>query len=226
MKNLIEYKDGATYVNNAEGWEEKVEMGKGDSYGVEFLLQRKEGKVTGWLGYTLSWANRQFTQINYGDKFPYRYDKRHDIGFTLTYHKSKKVDYGMVWVFSTGKAVTLANEKYYSNSSSSTYTNTSSWITALFDNYTANNTIEYIETRNNFREPVYHRLDLAANFHKDKKHGVRTFSMGIYNTYFRPNPYYLTYLTLPDPTGGSMRTELVGISFFRFVPYLSYSYKF
>jgi hypothetical protein len=226
MQNLIEYKDGATYVNSVEGWESKVEMGKGDSYGLEFLLQKKEGKYTGWLGYTLSWANRQFTEINYGEKFPYRYDKRHDIGFTLTYHKSKKIDYGVIWVYSTGKAVTLANEKYYSNSSSVNYYGSSNFIGSLFDNYTANNTIEYVETRNNFREPAYHRLDLAANFHKVKKHGTRTISIGIYNVYFRANPYYLTYLTLPAADGEDYRTELIGVSFFRFVPYLSYSFKF
>ena len=114
MDNLIEYKEGAGFLSFDNSWEDKVEIGKGWSYGLEFLFEKRSGKTTGWIGYTLSWANRQFENISFGEIFPYKYDRRHDISFVLTHKFSDKIDIGMTWVYGTGNAVTLALEKYSS----------------------------------------------------------------------------------------------------------------
>ena len=78
MNNIIEYKDGASYLTGFEGWEDQVAVGTGTAYGAEVLVQKKVGKTTGFLGYTLSWSNRQFDDLNFGEEFPYKFDRRHD----------------------------------------------------------------------------------------------------------------------------------------------------
>ena len=79
MQNLVEYKEGASFFQLNTDWESMVAQGKGQSYGVEFFLQKTKGRTTGWIGYTLSWSTRQFPDINFGRTFPYKYDRRHDI---------------------------------------------------------------------------------------------------------------------------------------------------
>ena len=153
MDNLIEYKEGASFFGSNKDWEQLIEIGNGYSYGIEFLLEKKTGKTTGWIGYTLSWTNRKFSAINDGKEFPYRYDRRHDISFVLTHKFNDKVDIGVVWVYGTGNAVTLALQKYNPLAG-----------TEVQD-------IEHIAGRNNYRMPSYHRLDLGVNIHKEKKMG-------------------------------------------------------
>ena len=118
MKNLIEYKDGADFFDTQNDWQEKVHVGDGTSYGGEFLLEKKVGKTTGWIGYTLSWTNRQFDSINFGQPYPYRYDRRHDIGIAITHELKDNINIGVVWVYGTGNAVTLGLESYSSFNSS------------------------------------------------------------------------------------------------------------
>ena len=89
-----------------------METGDGYSYGLELLFEKRTGKTTGWIGYTLSWTNRQFENLNNGEEFPYRYDRRHDISFVVTHKFNERVDVGLVWVYGTGNAVTLALQKY------------------------------------------------------------------------------------------------------------------
>ncbi|WP_233378325.1 TonB-dependent receptor [Maribellus sp. CM-23] len=112
MDNLIEYKEGASFTGVSKDWESKIEMGKGWSYGAEVMLEKKTGKTTGWLGYTLSWADRKFENLNFGKKFPAKYDRRHDVSLVLIHEFSKKFDIGMVWVYGTGNATTLGKQRY------------------------------------------------------------------------------------------------------------------
>ena len=92
MENLIAYKEGVSFFGSDEDWQNKITIGKGNSYGMEVLLEKKRGKTTGWIGYTLSWSNRQFDSLNFGDPYPYIYDRRHDIGLAVT-HKFNAVSY-------------------------------------------------------------------------------------------------------------------------------------
>jgi outer membrane receptor for ferrienterochelin and colicin len=207
MQNIIEYKEGASFLGTDKDWQQKVEMGKGWAYGLEMFIEKKSGKTTGWVGYTLSWSNRQFENLNFGKTFPYRYDRRHDVSVAVTHRFNEKVDVGLVWVYGTGNAVTLGMEKY--NYSQTEY------------GYTSMQEIEHITERNNYRMPAYHRLDIGVNMHKKKKLWERTWSIGVYNIYNRMNPFYI-YFSYND----NNEKVLKQISLFPFIPSFTYSFKF
>jgi hypothetical protein len=219
MDNLIEYKDGASYMLSGKGWEDQVELGEGWSYGGEILLEKKMGKTTGWIGYTLSWTERQFDNLNFGRPFFARYDRRHDISITVTHEFSKKIDAGITWVYGTGNAVTLGKQKFEGYHESQ-----------------VNNRDEltFYESRNNFRMPAYHRLDVGVNFHKKLKIGDRTISLSAYNAYNRLNPFYLRWGRKDIATGKpsddidpqTTAPALIQISIFPIIPSISYTLKF
>ena len=212
MKNMIEYKDGAGFLGSSMGWEDKICMGDGWSYGMELLAQRSIGTFTGWVGYTLSRTMRRFDRegqmLNNGEPFPAKYDRRHDLSIMISYKPNKNFDASATWVFSSGNVGTLAMHKYY---------DTESWAE-----------VSYIEHRNNFRLPAYHRLDVGVNFHKQKKHGVRTFSISVYNLYNRQNPFMVYESNRYSTTinGKHYNSALVQLSLFPIIPSLSYNYKF
>src|SRR5690606_16632007 len=79
MINVIEYKDGASFSGVSTGWENKIEVGVGRSFGMEFSLERKAGEFTGSLSYALAKTERKFDDINFGEWFPAKYDRRHNI---------------------------------------------------------------------------------------------------------------------------------------------------
>lgn len=201
MFNLIEYKEGIEYLESSNSWEDKVEIGEGNAYGCEFLLQKNTGKTTGWLGYTLSWSNRKFNNINNGNYFPYKYDRRHDISVVISRKILKNADFSLTWVFSSGSPITLPIQKY-----------------ASFDNPKKLN--YYYSDRNSYRMPAYHRMDIGTNFYKKKKYGTRIWSISIYNVYNHLNPYYI----YAKNNGG--KTELFQYSLFPIMPTLTYTYKF
>ncbi len=221
MDNLIEYKEGASFTGVSKDWESKIEMGKGWSYGAEVLLEKKTGKTTGWLGYTLSWADRKFDNLNFGKKFPAKYDRRHDVSLVLTHEFSKKFDIGMVWVYGTGNAATIGKQRY------------EAMLPARGRYGYSGYDIVYYGERNSYRMPSYHRMDLSMNFHKQKKHGIRTWSVSLYNAYSRQNPFYLYWgsesMGAYDQNGKYYQTfkpALKQVSLFPIIPSISYTYKF
>ncbi|MFV0265873.1 MAG: TonB-dependent receptor plug domain-containing protein [Draconibacterium sp.] len=221
MDNLIEYKEGASFTGVSKDWESKIEMGKGWSYGAEVLLEKKTGKTTGWLGYTLSWADRKFDNLNFGKKFPAKYDRRHDVSLVLTHEFSKKFDIGMVWVYGTGNAATIGKQRYEA-------------ILPVRGRYGYSDyDIVYYGERNSYRMPSYHRMDVSMNFHKQKKHGIRTWSVSLYNAYSRQNPFYLYWgserMGAYNQNGKYYETSkpaLKQVSLFPIIPSISYTYKF
>lgn len=208
MDGLVEYEEGASFFSGSSTWENKIEFGKGTSYGIETFLQKKSGKTTGWIGYTLSWSNRQFDNLNAGKEFPYRYDRRHDISVALTHEFNDKIDAGLVWVYGTGRSVTLPTSRYLGFSFPEQGVNLGS----------GGPVIEHAPDRNGFREPAYHRLDLAVNFKKQKKHGERVWTLGVYNAYSRANPFFLYTST------SSSEYKLKQVSLFPIIPSITYSY--
>jgi outer membrane receptor for ferrienterochelin and colicin len=202
MNNVIEYAEGASYLDVTGNWEDKVEMGKAWSYGAELFLQRKKGKTTGMMGYTLSWTNRQFENLNFGNKFPYRYDRRHDLKAAIVHKLSKRVELSADWVFGTGQAITLPTEKYVDNNG---------------------NEILVYKERNGFRMSSYHRMDIAASFTKVKKKHTRTWIWSIYNVYNRRNPFYI-YLGTKDVA--PFNPVFKQVSLFPFLPSFTYQFKF
>ncbi len=202
MKNVIEYAEGASYLDPTSNWEDKVEVGKGWSYGAEFFLQKKKGKTTGLLGYTLSFTNRQFDNINFGKQFPYRYDRRHDLKAAIVHKVSDKIELSAEWVFGTGQAITLPVEKYTDANG---------------------NVIQVYKSRNGFRMAPYHRLDLAATFTKVKKKYTRSWVISLYNVYNRHNAFYV-YLGSKDAP--PYQPVFKQVSLFPILPSVSYQFKF
>ena len=203
MVNLIEYRDGASFIGTTEGWEQKVCMGDGWSYGVEFLAQRKAGKLTGWIGYTWSRSMRQFDRegqtINFGRPFPAKYDREHDLSITLQYAVTKHIDLSTTFVYGTGARATLGTQTYYDPISRQTLT--------------------YIPERNNYRMPDYHRLDIGASFHYPlRKHPEwqSVWNVSVYNVYNNMNPFLLY-----QDSG-----RMYKVSIFPILPSVSYSFKF
>ncbi|GAB4290043.1 MAG: TonB-dependent receptor [Marinilabiliales bacterium] len=211
MDNLIEYKEGASFFNSTASWETKIEMGHGWSYGIEVLLQKHVGKTTGWIGYTLSWAKRQFDNISFGEVFPYKYDRRHDVSVAITHKIDDNIDIGVTWVYGTGNAVTLGLEKYLSMSD---VINGMLFYPELIEN---------IEHRNNYRMPSYNRLDACIHLHKkwEWRNAVRTWTIGVYNLYNRKNPFYL-YFGYDDNNNRVLKQ----ISLFPLIPSVSYNLSF
>ena len=212
MDNLLEYKDGASFFGSSETWENKVCLGKGWSYGVEFLVQRSFGKTTGWVGYTWAHAKRQFDRegmtINEGKVFPAKYDRRHDLSITVQHKFSDRFDLSGTWVFSSGNCGALGTQ---------VYEGLPDW-----------DYIPYIQAleRNNFRMGNYHRLDISMNFHKQKKHGIRTWNLSVYNAYNHNNPF-LVYTSYGfDENTGQEKKVLMQASLFPIIPSVSYSFKF
>jgi outer membrane receptor for ferrienterochelin and colicin len=212
MDNLIEYKDGASFMGSGTGWENKINMGRGWAYGVEFLAQRSFGATTGWIGYTWSKTERLFDrpgqEINNGIVFPAKYDRRHDISIVVSHKFSNRIDASATWVYSTGNSGTIALQEYESENIQGAY------------GYFYSSGLGHITKRNNYRLPDYNRLDLGINFHKQLKHGVRTWNFGIYNAYNRLNPFMI-YKTFKNGN-----PALAQISLLPFLPSVSYSYKF
>ena len=223
MDNLIEYKDGASFMGESSGWEEKVVMGRGWSYGVEFLAQRSFGSTTGWLGYTWSKTERLFDrpgqELNYGKVFPAKYDRRHDLSLTVMHKFSEKIDLSGNWVFATGNTATLG-----------LHTNQGPVIPNTNEMYSYPASQTYISSRNNYRYNNYHRMDLGVNFHKKKKRGTRTWNISIYNVYNQLNPFmvYQSSHGSYNPKTGQYESNKVlkQVTLFPIIPSVSYSYKF
>ncbi len=232
MTNLIEYKEGASFFEDPEegslagtNWEDKIEIGKGNSYGAEVMLSKNVGNLTGWLAYTWSKTTRQFKNISFGQVFPYRYDRRHDASIALTYKINDKIDIGATWVYGTGISVTLAQQRYLplnaiENLIDSRQNNDPNYY------YYGNGSVEYYGKRNNYRLPDYHRLDLSINFNKKVKYGVRTWNVSIYNAYNRKNAFYVDFTGGMFTENNSNKRQLMKYSLFPIIPSVSYTYKF
>ncbi|MEM9895523.1 MAG: carboxypeptidase-like regulatory domain-containing protein, partial [Bacteroidota bacterium] len=209
MRSLIAYVDGATYLNTDDDWEEKIVSGDGDSQGIEFLIQKKNGKLTGWIGYTLSKTMRQFEELNNGNAFPYRYDRRHDVSMVANFDVNERVSLSGNWVYGTGNAITLPNTSFPN------FSNADNGFRSFRD-------LEFFQNRNDFRMRSYHRLDLGISFTKQKKRGERVWSLGFYNAYSRRNPFFveLAYNLEQD------RDVFTQYSLFPIIPYAVYKFNF
>jgi hypothetical protein len=218
LNNQIEFSEGASFFGGANNWEDKIERdGKGKSYGIELLIQKKQGRLTGWIGYTLSYNYRKFQYINEGDWYPYKFDRRHYLTLVANYSIKKHVIVSSDFVFNTGNAITLPDSKYPSinNDYNNVSNNPISVFTQTFDN------IYTYPGRNQSRMPVYHRLDVSVHFTKEKQKGTREWVISIYNVYCRQNPYFV-YLDFDS--GNNL--HLYQISLFPIIPSISYIRSF
>lgn len=217
---VISYKEGASFLQldnpsstREVNWQDNVTSGQSWSYGAEFLLQRKYGRFTGWLGYTISWTQMQFDELNRGRKFYARYDRRHDISLVGIFKKSERVTFSDTWVYGTGNNFTLPT---------ATYRSFYHQINGQFNR--DNRQINYLNERNNFRAEPYHRLDLSVQLHKKKKHGIRTWEFSLYNAYNRRNPFF--YFNTNLSLNGETKSILKRVALFPLLPSITYKFQF
>lgn len=220
IHNVLEYKNGEGFLGSSHYWEDKVEMGKGRSFGLELMAQKTSGRLTGWLSYTLSKADRKFatSSINNGKRFPYQYDRRHTINLTLNYQLTRRIDFNLSWKYASGNMATLPKEKTDIvfpplNTPSYSYGNTEEKFHGDMD---------YYDSRNNYRLPPSHQLDLGINFHKKTKHGERIWNISILNAYNAMNPNFV-YIKREEKTE---RPILKKMTLLPCIPSFSYTYKF
>lgn len=212
MKGLIENKTGRSFFDSGGDWTSYVETdGIGRTTGIELMFTKQTGKLTGWIGYTLSKNERSFNHIDNGEWFPYKYDRTHNLSVVANYAINKHINISGNWIFMTGNAVTLPNEKFM--------------LSAIGENeqydITGELWADIYPSRNNFRMPNYHRLDINVNFTREVWRGIRTWSIGLYNAYNHFNPYYLYFDT--DKSG---QRKLYSFTLFPLLPSISYSLKF
>ncbi|WP_421827593.1 TonB-dependent receptor [Larkinella sp.] len=231
MNNIINYREGASFLllndpTSAEKvrWEDNVTRGKGWSYGAEVLLQKKVGRFSGWVGYTLSWTQWQFAELNFGQKFFPRYDRRHDASIVGIYEISPRITLSGTWVYGTGQALTVPTSEYQAVTHQPLYDSYYSDATPYLN--FGRQVEAYGTQKNSFRAEPYHRMDLSVQFHKKKKHHERTWEFSVYNLYNRRNPFFYGLDTKDQGQGKPSKTVLYRYSVFPVVPSISYNFKF
>lgn len=223
-ENILGYKEGASFLLIEDGpeganqvsWEDNVTAGQAWSYGLEFLVQKKVGRFSGWLGYTLSWTQLQFDSLNFGKKYYARYDRRHDISVVGIYELSPKITLSGTWVYGTGNAVTLPIGEY----------NAKPHQPGGHSGYYYMSSVNDYGPKNSFRMAAYHRLDIGIQFHKKKKWGERTWEISFYNAYSRKNPFFYYIDSRYDNETQTETRFLKQITLFPIIPSFSYSFKF
>jgi len=203
MRNQIDFRDFAYLLLNPQ-IEGEFRFGKGKAYGVEFLIRKQTGKLTGWTSYTLSKSERKITGIN-GDRW-YRspYDKTHNVNIVLMYQLNKRVQLSINWVYTTGAPVTFPTGRY-------TY---GALIAPVYSD------------RNSYRLPAYHRLDLAVSIEGKEKPGRKYkggWNISIYNLYSRHNAYQITFRQNKEYPE---ITEAIKTYLFPIIPSITYNFNF
>jgi hypothetical protein len=201
LQNQVDYKNGADIITSPD-LESELLYGKGRAYGLELLLKKTKGKLTGWIGYTLSRTERKIDGINDNNWYVARQDRTHDLSLVAMYQITKRWSLSGIFVYNTGNAVTFPSGKYNIEG----------------------NTVFYYTERNGYRMPAYHRMDLGATYSRPhKKKYESSWNFSLYNVYGRENAYTITFEDDPnDPS----RTRVIQTALFRWVPSVTYNFKF
>lgn len=214
MDNQTEYKPGSqpdqTINDNIDNL---LLFGTGESYGLELFLKKAKGNLNGWVGYTLARTYRTFAELNDGKPFPARWDRRHDVSFVLNYKISEGWDFGFVFVYSTGSAITLPESRYFYE----------------------NRVVDVYGARNSFRMAPYHRADLSFTYHPRKcriqSDGKKprfqsNWNFSVYNLYNRRNPYFIYFGNSGDIASGTLQLKAYQVSLFPILPSVTWNFEF
>ena len=205
MENQIEYREG--YTPSIKDPEEEFVFGDGWSYGAEFFFNKTKGRFTGWIGYTLAWSWRKFPDLNKGNKYPAKFDRRHDLSVVGLYEFNSKWKLSTVFVYASGNAASLP-EKFYL---------IEGVLTQQYSNI------------NQYRLPSYHRLDISATYTpvpKKQRKGSSSWNFSIYNAYSRRNPYFFYFDQTGSAFDGSLEVQAKQVSLFPVIPSVTYNFKF
>lgn len=211
MYNQIEFKPGAQLFFN-QNLENEMIFGQGLSYGAEFFIKKKFGRLNGWIGYTWSRTTRQFDELNDGKAYYFRYDRTHDISVVVTYQISKKWSGNVVFVYGTGNATTLPTGRI-------TYKpgyDTDKRIPVV-------DFIDVYDKINAYRLPAYHRMDVSFVYqHKKTERWESSWNFSVYNVYNRANPYFIYFV--PDVEAQKVKAYMVYL--FPILPSVAWNFKF
>jgi hypothetical protein len=205
MKNQIEYREG--YTPSIKDPEEEFVFGDGWSYGAEFFFNKTKGRFTGWIGYTLAWSWRKFPDLNKGNKYPSKFDRRHDLSVVGIYELNSKWKFSTVFVYASGNAASLP-EKFYL---------IEGVLTQQYSNI------------NQYRLPSYHRLDFSATYTpvpKKQRKVSSSWNFSIYNAYSRRNPYFFYFDQTGSAFDGTLQVQAKQVSLFPVIPSVTYNFKF
>jgi len=205
LYNQIDFREN--YVDNvANDLEEEFVFGQGRAYGLELFLQKKKGRFTGWIGYTLSRTERIFPEINNGNPFPAIYDRRHDLSVVANYTLNKKWEFGGAFIFGTGNAFTPVQRLYF------------------IDQFP----VQEYGPRNSARLQDYHRVDFSATYtpKPDSKARFRSsWNFSVYNAYSRQNPFFIYYDFESDPNAGTAAARAYQVSLFPVIPSVTWNFS-
>ncbi len=221
MENQSEYKEGAAPEQTVgDNIDNLLVFGKGWSYGAEFFLKKRVGRINGWVGYTWSKTTRKFAAIDKGDPFPTRWDRRHDMSLVLNYKLSKRWDLGFVFVYATGQPVTLPQQRY------------------LYETYI----VDVYGERNSYRMAAYHRADFSATIHSKTSNAVTdpesgfvvqqprrvksSWNFSVYNLYNRKNPYFIYFGNDGQLSTGTIQVKAYQVSLFPILPSVTWNFEF
>jgi hypothetical protein len=200
MHNVYDYKDGLSMFSSIN-LESLILGGKGRSYGLELMLRKNSGRLNGWISYTLSKTQTRIHGINDGLWYDASNDRRHNASVVAIFRLTDRWNISATWSFSSGQALTVPDVKYELDGA----------------------TCYYYSSRNSYRTPPPHHLDLSATYIHTGKKMAYEWAFGIYNLYNRYNPYIIYFVdddTKPSGTA-AMQRSLYGI-----VPSVSYTLKF
>ena len=211
LQNQIDYIDGAQLVLNRY-LEGDLLTGKGRAYGAEFYLKKNRGVVNGWVSYTLAKTERQVAGINGGNWYPSRFDRRHSLTVVALIDPKSSVEgkpgrwnFSATFTLATGTPGTFPSGK--------------------FEYQGIDNAI--FQQRNNYRIPLYHRLDVAATLKGKQRPGKKkedNWVFSVYNLYARQNPFSVYFRPNPD---NPLQTQAVRYSVFgTLIPSVTYNFKF
>ncbi len=220
LSHLLAVKGGVTLVNTQQ-WDKNVEKeGTGASKGLEFLVQKKQGRSTGWISYTLAKSDRQFANINNGKPYAFKYDRKHDFSVVFNHKLSGKVNFSATWVYGSGYPTTLHNGTYQAIEPVDFHDDGSSGD----NSFEVTGEAYLYPGKNWLRMRDYHRLDIGFNFHKKKGKKERIWTLGIYNLYNRQNAVFYYF----DHEDYDSRNPIVLYqqSGFPFIPTAKYSINF
>jgi outer membrane cobalamin receptor len=201
LQNQIDYQNGAELLLN-KNVESQLVFGKGQAYGIELYAKKRKGKLTGWIGYTISRTEKSIDAIDGGDWYPARHDRTHDVSVVAMYQLNEKWNVSANWVYNTGNAVTFPSGKYKIGGF----------------------TVPVYTKRNAYRMPDYHRLDIAATYTPKKRRRYESsWNFSLYNAYGHRNAFSISFReNKNDPS----KTEAVRLALFQMVPSITYNFKF
>jgi hypothetical protein len=213
LNNQLEFKPGAQLLLN-QNLEGEMVFGSGKAYGVELFVQKKRGKLTGWVGYTLSRTERTFPQLNNGKPYPYRYDRTHDLSIVANYPLNEHWEASAVFVYGTGNALTMPTGRFTYNLGYNTTDRQ-----PIFTN------INEYDKVNNYRMPAYHRMDVSFTYTRKPNITRRyksSWNLSVYNVYNRSNPYFIYF----DVNTENQTIQGKKVYLFPIVPSVTWNFKF